>query len=120
MVWARSRGSRGGLAGEHWRWSARVALVALASSEVLENASDDDGVGDHADHAQLCAAQWTHRDIDAEHPVQSGHPRQRCRGWPGGGRIVLGAGARAVLGHDETAVAGVGGDKIVGSDFEQP
>jgi hypothetical protein len=44
-------------------------------------------------------------DIDAEHPVELGHPGQRC-----GALIVLRPRGGAALGHDETAVVGVEGE----------
>jgi len=86
--------------------------VALTLFDVFEDSNDDGGGGDFADHTKLSPTFWTSFDVDAERPLESGHPRQRR-----GGRVtrvltLRGTGA-ALAGHDEATVTSVGGEQAV-------
>ncbi len=81
--------------------------MALALFDMLENAGDEIGIRDFANHAKFPAAFRTHTQIDTEHPVEPGHPGHGHRGRYARVLALLGADGRGVPGHDEVTVLGV-------------
>ncbi len=57
--------------------------MALALFDMLENAGDDIGFGDFANHTKLPPAVGTHTDIDIKNALEPGHPSHRRARWPG-------------------------------------
>ena len=54
--------------------------MALALLDMADNASDDIGIGDCANHAKFATASGTELDVDTENAVESRHPGHRRGG----------------------------------------
>ena len=91
-------------------------MVVLALLDMADDAGDDIGIGDCADHAKFAAASGAGFDVDSEHSVEPSHPGHRRDGCYAGVFAVFGAAGRDMARHDEMAVSGVGSEQCVISD----
>ena len=81
--------------------------------EVCEDGRDYPRVGDHGEHTKRCAAARALADVDREHAAQALHPGHGGPGLRPRGLGVLRRRRGRRRGHDEAAMACVGGEQAM-------